>query len=229
MSNPKAMRPTRPLSEVQRYWRTGLFSVAVFAAFYGYTSYLGIPGTLNKAVADTAIFLIGLSMVLSSVCYFWNFLDDKIAYRKHLGLVGFAFGIAHLLLSWSAFLSLFQATNWMQGRIWPAFTGLLALAIFAVMAVASFSSVARVLGRWWRPILRTGYLAMIFVWLHVVLLKSGRWWTWYEGGMKTLPALSLLVTIFMIWVFAMRLLLWWSLRCHRPVTVTPKAKLKKRK
>lgn len=213
MHTPTTPRIKTPLSEKTLYFRTLLFSLVVFGVFYGYTAWLGIPGVLNKSTADTAIFLIGLSMILSGLCYFWNIFDPLIRYRKHLGLVGFAFAVVHVALSYPALLSLFNVETWQNGIMWPAFTGLLAMIIFTIMALISNSYMARLLGgKKWRYVLRAGYIAIILVWLHVVLLKSGRWVTWYQGGMETLPSLSLLVSIFMVIVVLMRVALWFALK-----------------
>ena len=80
-------------SELKLYIRTSFFGLVVFAIIYGYISWLQIPGVLNKSVADTAVVLIGLSMILSGVSYFWKSFASKIVYRKHLGLIGFAFAV----------------------------------------------------------------------------------------------------------------------------------------
>jgi len=202
-----------PPSEITLYIKTLLFGLSIFGLFYGYTSWLAIPGVLNKSAADTAVFLMGASMLLSGICYFWNIFDPLIRFRKHLGLIGFAFGIAHLALSFSALQSLLKVETWQKGLMWPALTGLLAMMIFTVMALVSNSRTARLLGgKWWRRVLRTGYLALILVLVHVVLLKSGRWMTWYQNGMETLPSLSLLISIFMMVVILMRVALWLELK-----------------
>jgi DMSO/TMAO reductase YedYZ heme-binding membrane subunit len=223
----------QPLNIPQRPWldregwfylKTSILSLVVFGGCYAYLRFLGIPGELNKSAADAAIILMGWSMLLSSVCYFWNSLDWAIIYRKYLGLVGFAYAIAHLVLSWQPFVNLFQAETWQRGAAWPAFAGTLAMVIFTIMAIISNSFLARKLGGlWWRRILRTGYVAIIFVWLHVVLLKSARWVTWYQEGMQTLPSLSLLVSVFMVIVIVMRVALWWSLAsaARKVTTETP--------
>ncbi len=202
-----------PPSETQLYFRVLIFSVITFDLFYGYTSWLKIPNVLNKSAADAAIFLMGLSMILSSVCYFWNVFDSLIRYRKHLGLVGYAYGVAHVLLSTPALTSLFKSETWTRGAMWPAFTGLLASIIFTVMFFISNRFMAQALGgKIWRFILRTGYVAIIFVWLHVVLLRWNRWQSWYQDGMTTWPSSSLVLSVFMVLVIMMRLGLWWSLR-----------------
>lgn len=210
----KKVSPTKkPMSELSRYVRTAAFSALTFGLTYGYTSWMKIPNQLNKSVADTAIILIGLSMVMSSVGYFWNRFDHLVIFRKHLGLVGFAYGVAHWLLSWGLFLSVLKAETWQKGAMWPAFTGVVALVIFTIMALISNQFSARLLGgKWWRFILRTGYAAVLLVAAHVVLLKGPRWITWYEGGMKTPPSMSLMVTVFMAVVVLMRVALWWSIK-----------------
>ena len=194
--------------EIALYLKSGIFGLIVFGLCYAYLKWMNIPGELNKSVADTSILLMGLSMLISSICYFWNFLDWTIAYRKYLGLIGFAFGVSHLALSWAPFMSLFEAKTWEQGRMWPVLAGAVAFVIFTIMVLISNSFMARSLGgKVWRFILRTGYVALILVFVHVVLLKSARWITWYEGGMKTPPSLSLIVSVFMGVVLLMRVIL----------------------
>lgn len=209
----QTMSKIKPVSELRRYVLVLLFSVIVFALCYGYLAYLKIPGLLNKSIADTSVILIGSSMLLSSICYFWDFLDSKIVYRKHLGLVGFAFALVHLGLSFSAFQRLLQLETWQQGAYGPALAGTLALLIFTVMAIISNMYAATKLGgKTWRVILRTGYLALALVFVHVVLLKSARWLTWYQEGIKTLPSVSLIVSVFIVIVIIMRVVLWLSQR-----------------
>ena len=198
----------KPISDWQLYLRTIIFSFVSFGFFYAYTSWLGIPNVLNKSAADVAIFLIGLSMILSGICYFWNVFDTLIKYRKYLGMVGWAFAIAHLLLSWDAFLSLLNVETWQEGAMWPVLTGFLATVIFTIMALISNKFMATFLGQNWRPLLRTGYIAVIFVLAHVVLLRLPRWISWYEGGMQTPPSSSIIVTVFMLLVLVMRVALW---------------------
>lgn len=203
----------RPPSTLTRYFQVLIFSLTIFGLAYGYTARMGIPNLLNKGAADTAIILIGLSMILSGVCYFWNFFDPMIRYRKYLGLVGWAYGLAHLVLSFSTLQSLFNFENWQRGAIWPALTGVLATIIFTIMAAISNSKMAQLLGgKVWRATLRSGYIATFLILIHVILLKSARWITWYEGGMKTLPSMSLVVTLFIVFVLLMRVALWVSLK-----------------
>lgn len=208
----KVVKKVKVQTDKQHYLRTIIFSLFIFALLYYYTNSLKIPNVLNKTVADTSIVLIGLSMLLTSLCYFWDFVDTKIIYRKYLGIVGYLYGIIHIILSFSAFQSLFKPETWQKGTPWPVFTGAIALAIFTIMALISNKYAAYTLGgAIWRKILRLGYIAVALVWVHVFLLKSSRIVTWYMGGMKTPPSTSLLVLIFMALVIIMRILLWSSL------------------
>lgn len=209
---PIAKKPAK-VSMWKFYFHSLVFGLIVYGFAYAYTSFNKTPGVLNKSAADASTILIGLSMLLTSLCYFFNFMDSKIIYRKYLGLIGFAFGVVHIGLSFSTLTSLFNVEVWQKGAMWPALTGLLATIIFTIMTLISNKLSMTVLGtKLWRNILRTGYLAMIFVWLHVVLLKSARWVTWYNGGMKTLPSMSLMVTVFITIVILMRVLMWAKIR-----------------
>jgi DMSO/TMAO reductase YedYZ heme-binding membrane subunit len=207
------VRPIKPTSQLTLYFHSLLLGLAVFAGSYFYTAFHNTPHPLNKAVADASLVLIGLSMLLTSVCYFWDFLDSKIVYRKYLGLVGWAFALVHILLEYSALQRLLSAPNWFAQSLWPVSTGLLAAVIFTVMAaISNRFSAAKLGGKNWKLILRTGYIALLFVLAHVALLKSRYWVSWYNGGMKTLPSMSMLVSIFIVIVVVMRVLLWWSVR-----------------
>ncbi len=200
------------ITDAWHYLKVLVLGLAVFGASYYYTQSQQIPNVLNKSVADTSIILIGLSMLLSSLCYFWNFLDSQSIYRRHLGLIGFAFGLVHIGLSWSTMLKLFDVATWQRGTYWPALTGLIATVIFTIMTLISNTFAIKKLGRNWRPMLRWGYAAVILVFAHVVLLKSARWVTWYSNGMTTPASLSLLVSGFMLLVLVMRVVLLLALK-----------------
>ena len=209
----KTVQALGPVSDLALYLRTLVFSLVIFGLTYGYTAWMKLPNVLNKSVADTSIILIGLSMLLSGVCYFWNLFDTKIVYRKHLGLVGFAYGVIHMVLSYQAFLAFFSSATWIKGVPWAALTGLIAAVIFLIMTISSNQySAIHLGGKVWRMVLRTGYIAVLLVMAHVIILKLSRWLTWYDNGMATPPSLSLIVTVFMAIVILLRLALWRSLK-----------------
>lgn len=209
------------LKELKYYVQTTIFGILVFAGTYYYTTWLGIPNVQNKALADTAALLISFSMLLTAICYFWNFFDSKIIYRKYLGLVGFAFGLAHVYLSRGALNALQNVEKWQQGAIWPAFTGVLATLIFLIMTIVSNKLATKILGgKQWKRILRLGYIALVFVLAHVALLKSGHWVTWIEGGMNRAPSMSLIVSGVIIITVLMRIVLFFVL-LNKKATTSP--------
>lgn len=182
------------LTEKSIYIRTTIFGLIVFVAFFAYTNFLKIPNAVNKSFADTAILLMGLSMAIKSIAYFFHSARAFLLYRKQLGLIGFGFLVGHIALSFSAFLSLFTPKAWSTGIPWPMFTGFVAGAIFTVMAAISFQKIASLLnGTLWRRILQMGYIALLLSVIHVILLKFGRWSTWYREGVQTAPSTSLVV------------------------------------
>jgi DMSO/TMAO reductase YedYZ heme-binding membrane subunit len=192
--------------ELVRYLKVSVFGFVLLAIAYAYTAWNNVPSVLNKSIADVSIILIGISMVQSSLCYFVPRLNFSLQYRKHLGLLGFAFAFVHLLLSWGAFERLFRVETWQQQSYWPVLTGFIALLIFAMMSLISNRLSATLLGgKLWKFLLRTGYIAMALVLAHVVLLKLMRWQTWYKEGMSSPPVMSLIVTIFIIFFFLVRI------------------------
>lgn len=197
------------------YLKVIFVGLAIFGLLYAYTSYAKTPNVLNKSLADASIILIALSMWMSSLSYFFNFADKKLIYRKYLGLVGFAFGILHITQVLPAFTSLFTAQAWQHGIPWAFLTGLFAIILLTIMALVSNRFSMTKLGiQTWRTILRMGYLVLILIWLHILLLKSPRWITWINGGMKTLPSTSFLIAIFITVVVSMRITMWLRIRAN---------------
>lgn len=210
------MKNAKLLLELKFYFQSLVFSLFVFILFYIYISSQNIPGALNKSVADTAAFLVGSSMIMSGMAYFFNFLDKKVIYRKYIGLMGFVFAAIHLILSFTAFQNLLKIETWQSLAMWPILTGSLALIIFTFMALISNQFAIRLLGaKLWRGILRFGYVGIFFVLVHVFLLKSARWLTWFQGGMQGWPSLSLIVSIFIVLVILLRIALEFSLKRRR--------------
>ena len=203
------------------YWRivglTALFSAAVFAMILLYLS-VGNRAVdirlVNVAVAHTSVILIGLSLALSGLCYFFDFVDTKIVYRKHLGLAGFVLALTHGLVSafglprFYPFPSYFVAPE----NVLSFIAALVALAILSFMALVSNQYALHELGSAaWRTILRSGYLALLLVMVHFGLKAYPSWMQWLLGD-GLLPPLSLLVIIFGLFVFGLRGLLWWDVR-----------------
>lgn len=185
-----------------------LFCLFIFYAFFQ-TGGLGIVA-VSAALAQTAFLLIGLSMVLSSICYFWNFADTKIIYRKYLGLSGFAFALTHGIIAlWFlpgvSFLDYFK-----QNNIMPFTFGVLALFIYSMMALISNKyAITKLGGNFWRLLLRLGYLAYAYTIIHFALRSSSQWMQWVASP-RSLPPMSLLLFLFGLGVIILRLALFLS-------------------
>lgn len=217
---------TNPLnSELFLYIKTSIFSLLLYLSLISYQLITSTRSPVNKSLADTGIILIGFSMGLSGICYFWNLFDRFGIYRKHLGMVGYAYALLHLLLSWDALTQIWNP-QWSDTFPTAPVAGLIATLIFTFMAIISNTFAVKHLGgKLWRRLQRTGYLAIVFVWLHVVVLRFPSWSKWVSDGFPSWPTTSLITAIFMLLVLILRLALALSLFYHRhhskPSSPTP--------
>ncbi len=195
---------------LRRVWLNAwAFSLVVFvfisAYNFMYTERLSTFLWIRSS-ADAGMILIGLSFALSGLCYFWNFMDSKIKYRKDLGLNGF-----YLVLVHSIYLMFFSTrTPWYgyfeSSYLAPTLFALGAVVIFVVMTWSSTKMGVKILGgKNWRRVLRTGYLAYIFSLFHLGLLVYGDWLAWVDE--RGLPPFSLVVFVFGVLVLLLRLIL----------------------
>ena len=207
---------------------TSLF-VLVFCYWYLWLTEPGtLPVTMNKALADSAMILIGLSFVLSSLCYFWDFVDCKIVYRKYLGLWGFALGVAHGVMSLVFYLywkprgyetsPIFVLDHhWDFGvflisNIYAFASAVVAFLIFLMMtAISNQYAIHELGGLWWRRLLRVGYFAYVFATLHFLIKNIPEWQEMFANPSFGLPPLNLIIFLFVCAVVILRTALWWSL------------------
>jgi DMSO/TMAO reductase YedYZ heme-binding membrane subunit len=181
-------------------------SLYLFARRGNYDLYIA-----NKVFATTALVLIGFSFALSGLCYFWDFVDTKIIYRKHLGLSGFVFALVHIITSVWFLPHKFSWPVWFADNLTSVVLGVLALLIFTIMAAISNRYAIEELGsKSWRIALRIGYIAFVFVIVHFTLLKYNGWINWFKTREPFLPPLSLLEVIFGLVVIILRIALWIS-------------------
>jgi DMSO/TMAO reductase YedYZ heme-binding membrane subunit len=162
----------------------------------------------NKALANAALLLVGLSMLLSSLSRLRRIGADKLVYRKYLGVVGFGLAVLHVLMSHRALSAKFPWPDWL-GQNWEtALLGVCAFILFAVMtAVSNRRAVQRMGGARWRRFLSyAGYLGVLLVVVHASLLKGPSWLNWVRTFDPWLPSLSLPTTVFGLAVLAARLI-----------------------
>lgn len=203
-----------PIPTQTKLWiESSVYSLIIFFTTSLYLKfYYGIYTwkITNKALAHTGFLLIGISLVLSSVCYFWNFADKYIIFRKHFGLVGFAYVLAHTfvtlipLYGYYPFPSYFLNNN----NVAPFIFAVIALLIFTIMAAISNQFAIREIGgKHWKMILRTGYIAYFFSILHFGAKTYVGWILWLSGK-GILPPLDLIIVLFGLMVLGLRLALW---------------------
>lgn len=166
----------------------------------------------NKALAVTALVLVCLSLALSAICYFWDFADRQIIYRKHLGIIGFFYALAHTIVSLFFLPAYFTFPTYFLQPWQPFLAGLLALVILTFMAATSNNWAIKKLGAEnWRKLMRiTGYTALILAIIHLTLLKYRSWVNWLTEKNKILPPLSLLAILFATGILLLRLAFWVS-------------------
>lgn len=161
--------------------------------------------TISMAVAATAAVMIGLSFSLSGFCYYFNFLDTKIGYRKYLGLVGY-----WLALTYSCMLLIIDPDRYLYGFFDNLLSidfsfGLTAISILTFMAIISNNWAMKRLGvTKWRYGLRLGYLAYLLLISRAAILEHEIWLNWINNPV-TLPPVRLIIVVFALFVLLLRL------------------------
>jgi DMSO/TMAO reductase YedYZ heme-binding membrane subunit len=166
--------------------------------------------------------MIALSFALSGICHFFKNFEDKIIYRKYLGITGFYYGLTHGLFSLYTYFfdKAAPMPTYEFFKIWTLFGmkisnvvaflfGLTALLYFLFMTLNSNQKGQKIFKQKWRLLLRIGYGAVFFVLIHFALKKAG-WWRGWFSNLKlavTLPPLSLIVLIILLLVIILRIAL----------------------
>lgn len=213
-------------SVFRRMWiNCWLLSLIIYDIFllYGYFQSISQVNVLiGQAAAATASVMIGSSLALSGFCYYFDFLDTKLAYRKYLGLVGF-----WLALIYSLMLLWIEPEKYFYGFInnfWSAdfILGLSAMAILTFMAMISNNRAMKRLGvANWRRGLRLGYLAYGMLIIRAYVLEKDIWWNWLQS-LTGLPPMRLVITLLAIGVLVLRgsMLIYKLLKSKKAVVVS---------
>ncbi|OGK13510.1 hypothetical protein A3A93_00030 [Candidatus Roizmanbacteria bacterium RIFCSPLOWO2_01_FULL_38_12] len=207
----------KPIAKTRLWFDMIVYSLILFIVVSGY--YLIQRGSFslalfNQVIADVGMLLMGLSFALSGICYFWNFADHYIIYRKQLGVVGFAYVILHGLIS-----LFFIPENapilfyYLEKETILAFiSAFIAISIYTMMVIVSTDSMIHKLGgHTWRILLRVGYIAYVFSLLHMWLNSYPFWLRYLTGqGRSPLPSFGLLTFLVGVFVIVLRLAVWIS-------------------
>ena len=126
----------------------------------------------NAVIALSATILLTLSFALGPVSHLVPSFTRARAQRKAFGLIGYALAALHSLLAGLVVLRSAEPVAY-SDAVSVVFASL-AFTIFTLMALTSTSAWIRALGYAnWKALQRTGYLALAFTLLHVVLLEQG--------------------------------------------------------
>jgi len=161
----------------------------------------------NKAVANAAFLLVGLSLLLASLGRFRRISPDRIVYKKYFGVAGFGLATLHALTSHLALRAKFPWPVWMRQNWETALLGFAAITLFAAMAAVSNRRAVDLLGgkAWRRFLSAAGYLGVLIVIVHASWLKWPSWLNWVTTFDPWLPSLSLPMVLFGLAVLAARL------------------------
>lgn len=195
----------------------GVLVVSFLYAFVRYhvlrdVPYSDIPlFTLNKSLALSSTVLIGLSFLLGPLAKLLpHRFSPHLPLRKSLGLIGFGGAAVHsvisLILLSPRYYAKFYATDGALNSIgqFSILFGVLALAVFSAVAVASLPNMFERLGEArWRRMQRLGYVGYTLVLLHVVVMGA-RGWANPESYAYGFISISLFSALFILFVFAMR-------------------------
>lgn len=126
--------------------------------------------TFSKAFAVSAVVLLSVSLAVGPLSRLHPTLSILVAHRKYWGLTGFAFGVLHAFLAFGDPLVFDAALALSRPNVR---LGLMALIVFALLAVTSNAWAQRKLGQYWKPLQQLGYLGLIFVGLDLTVLGDG--------------------------------------------------------
>lgn len=202
----------------RKLWMNSLLIMfGVNGFFYLYVIFLDGPFTLTsfaKVMAGTANFLFAASLSLSSLGYFFDFLDSKVVYRKYFGLIAYFSALTYTVLLpilrpdryWYGFAENFWSSDFLLG--------LSAMAIFTMMAIISNDRMMLAVGPIrWRNLLRLGYIAFFLLVIRAAVNESNsigadpqpEFWGSYLQTFETLPPPRLLFSIIGTAVVSLRL------------------------
>lgn len=173
--------------------------------------------SMNHAFSNAGMLLIGFSFALSGLCYFWNFMDTKIIYRRYIGLMGFYFITVHVGLSVALLRLVTDFGTYYSVPTNVLSNGFAVLAFLILLLMASISNqfAMHELGTaQWRALLRTGYLAYVFAVIHFSIKRYDEWVWWLNNREPMLPPISLVILVVAVCVLLLRIMLWLSVRRH---------------
>ena len=132
--------------------------------------------TANKAMAITSVVSIAFALSLGPVYRLTAKFRSFLRMRRPLGITGVATAILHVLLT-LCFIPKFNFAYY-EAHSGEVIVGMVAFAGFLVLMVTSFRWALERLGRMkWKTLQKFGYVLLILVLLHAIIL-TGKVWNW---------------------------------------------------
>jgi DMSO/TMAO reductase YedYZ heme-binding membrane subunit len=204
-------------------WIWSLFiSLLIFALFFLYSLGLGVTPSwrmLNTVSANTGITVIILSLAIGTLSYFFPSVTRFIKYRKEIGIIGFLIVLFHIFVTLFYLRERFPfPASYLHGKSLLSFSAaLVSTCILTMMTLISNSLAIKFFGKWWRRLLRVGYLAALLALLHMSLRETRSWSAYLQNIMEP-PPLSILLLWFGVWVILLRISVYFLTRNKKTET-----------
>ncbi|MHC4118936.1 MAG: ferric reductase-like transmembrane domain-containing protein [Planctomycetota bacterium] len=184
----------------QQWIVTAIIYLVFFFFFIWYHDVRGKPFTLfttEKCTAIASAYCLGLALALGPLSRFFSGFGKLLPYRRTLGLTAAFMTIPHVILvfiylplKFPEKYSADYTMSWFVDYWFTIVMGILTFILFIVVAVHSYPSGIRKLGKYkWMILQKLAYLVMIFVVLH--LLSMGKipknWIAWLETRNHPVP------------------------------------------
>ena len=146
------------------------------------------PHGLNRVFALSGLAVVGVTFLIGPLAKYSKTINRLKIHRRYLGVAGFFILLLHSIISFWLFYSLdfgimFSPSNPLLSA---ALSGTMCFLIYLAMTLTSTKSAMRMMGRNWKLLQNTGYLAMVFSMSH---------FAWTQLGLK-----GVLVTNLIAWI-----------------------------
>lgn len=197
-----------PSFKAKMWLQTSIIAFALYGFFAAITNFLDgslVLLTWSKALGGTAAVCIAISFSLSGFCYYFDFLDTKLVYRKYFGLMGYLFALAY-----SISLLFVNPERYFYGFFNNFFSadfilGITAMSIFTFMALISNAWAMKAIGpQNWRRGLRLGYFAWLMLAIRAYTIEKSLWMHWWQS-LDSFPPPRMLLSLLVLTVILFRI------------------------
>lgn len=167
----------------------------------------------NKAIADTALYMIGLVLLAGTLGRLYQKFDALLGLRKAIGIFAAIFAIIHFLIAFFFLPTHFTLNGFLTRGLIPFVFGLISTITLSVLLVLSINVIIQKINKtlWWKIQYWGIRLAGMTLLAHLVIMKYPGWITWLTNGggeelaRPYLPPGSLIAGTFGIFVLTIRI------------------------